>query len=107
MVEATEEQFGELTREGLVLVDIWGPRCAPCLALMPHVAKLEEEHGGAFRVVKVNSAENRAHLSRAQGVRASRPTSRCAMVWRSSGSPVERSSSRTCNPWWAAWSAPR
>jgi thioredoxin 1 len=59
MQEATEEQFDELTREGLVLVDIWGPRCAPCLAQMPHVAALEEEHGGAFRVVKVNSAENR------------------------------------------------
>jgi thioredoxin 1 len=59
MLEATEEQFEELTREGLVLVDIWGPRCAPCLAQMPHVAKLEEEHGGAFRVVKVNSMENR------------------------------------------------
>ena len=59
MQEATEELFDELTREGLVLVDIWGPRCAPCIAQMPHVAKLEEEHGGAFRVVKVNSAENR------------------------------------------------
>jgi thioredoxin 1 len=59
MQEATDEQFEQLTGEGLVLVDIWGPRCAPCIAQMPHVAKLEEEHGGAFRVVKLNSAENR------------------------------------------------
>jgi thioredoxin 1 len=59
MLEATEDTFDELTLEGLVLVDIWGPRCAPCIAQMPHVAKLEEDHGGAFRVVKVNSAENR------------------------------------------------
>src|SRR3954471_7807093 len=59
MEEATDDRFEELTADGLVLVDIWGPRCAPCIAQMPHVAKLEEEHGGAFRVVKVNSAENR------------------------------------------------
>ena len=59
MLEATDEKFEELKSEGLVLVDIWGPRCAPCIAQMPHVAKLEEEHGGAFRVVKLNSAENR------------------------------------------------
>ena len=60
MVEASDEQFEELTREGVVLVDVWGPRCAPCLAQMPHVAKLEEQHGGAFRVVKLNSVETRA-----------------------------------------------
>jgi thioredoxin 1 len=58
--EATDEQFEELTRDGLVLVDVWGPRCAPCIAQMPHVAKLEERHGGAFRVVKLNSADTRA-----------------------------------------------
>ena len=60
MDEATEERFDELTREGLVLVDVWGPRCAPCIAQMPGVASLEEELEGALHVVKVNSAEHRA-----------------------------------------------
>src|SRR5262245_54821542 len=60
MVEASDERFEELTRDGLVLVDVWGPRCAPCLAQMPHVARLEEEQAGAFRVVKLNSTETRA-----------------------------------------------
>ena len=59
MVEATVETFGELTREGSVLVDFWGPRCQPCIAMMPAVAKLEEESGGAVRVVKVNAPEAR------------------------------------------------
>ena len=66
------ETFDELTREGIVLVDIWGPRCQPCMAQMPHVEKLEEEHGGALRVVKVNSAESRgtsAARSRCSGCR--------------------------------------
>jgi thioredoxin len=59
-VDATAETFDDLTTEGSVLVDFWGPRCQPCLAMMPTIAKLEEETGGAVRVVKVNSAENRA-----------------------------------------------
>jgi thioredoxin 1 len=58
-VDATPETFGDLTSEGNVFVDFWGPRCQPCIAMMPTIAKLEEESAGAVRVVKVNSAENR------------------------------------------------
>jgi thioredoxin 1 len=57
--DATVDTYHDLTSEGSVLVDFWGPRCQPCLAMMPTIAKLEEEAGGAVRVVKVNSAENR------------------------------------------------
>ena len=59
MVEATPETFKDLTREGSVLVDFWGPRCQPCLKMMPTVEKLEEESAGAVKVVKVNASENR------------------------------------------------
>jgi len=59
MVEATPETFKELTREGSVLVDFWGPRCQPCLQMMPTVEKLEEDSAGAVKVVKVNASENR------------------------------------------------
>ena len=58
-VEATPETYAELTSEGNVFVDFWGPRCQPCLAMMPTIAELEDQAGGAVRVVKVNSAENR------------------------------------------------
>ena len=58
-IDATAETFTDLTSEGSVLVDFWGPRCQPCLAMMPAIAALEEQAGGAVRVVKVNSAENR------------------------------------------------
>jgi thioredoxin 1 len=58
-VDATVENFEELTRAGSVLVDFWGPRCQPCIAQMPLVARLEEESGGAVRVVKVNAPEAR------------------------------------------------
>jgi len=58
-VDATVDTYHDLTTDGSVLVDFWGPRCQPCLAMMPTIAQLEEEAGGAVRVVKVNSAENR------------------------------------------------
>ncbi len=58
-VDATVENFEELTSEGSVLVDFWGPRCQPCLAMMPTVAKFEEASGGTVRVVKVNAPEAR------------------------------------------------
>jgi thioredoxin len=58
-VEATPETYKELTGEGNVFVDFWGPRCQPCIAMMPAIAELEEEAGGAVRVVKVDSTQNR------------------------------------------------
>jgi len=58
-VDASPDTFKDLTADGNVLVDFWGPRCQPCLAMMPTIANLEEEAGGAVRVVKVNAGENR------------------------------------------------
>lgn len=42
-----------------VIVDFWGPQCAPCLALMPDIEKLAEEYEGKIKIGKLNSAENR------------------------------------------------
>ena len=42
-----------------VIVDFWGPQCAPCLALMPEVEKLAEEYAGKIQIGKLNSSENR------------------------------------------------
>ena len=58
-VDATPETYNDLTAEGNVFVDFWGPRCQPCLAMMPTIAKLEEEARGEVRVVKVDSTQNR------------------------------------------------
>lgn len=58
-VDATTETFGSLVSEGNVLVDFWGPQCAPCLALMPAVEALEERHEGSLTVVKVSAPQNR------------------------------------------------
>ena len=42
-----------------VLVDFWGPQCAPCLALMPDVEALTEKHDGKIKLVKIDASKNR------------------------------------------------
>jgi len=42
IADATKDNYDELVSKGTVLVDVWGPDCRPCIALMPHVEKLAE-----------------------------------------------------------------
>jgi thioredoxin len=42
-----------------VVVDFWGPRCGPCLAMMPWVESMAAEIAEDVKIVKLNSAENR------------------------------------------------
>jgi len=42
-----------------VLVDIWGPRCAPCLALNPLVEELGNDYSGRLKVGKLDASVNR------------------------------------------------
>lgn len=52
-----------------VLVDFWGPRCQPCIALMPAVEALAQEHAERLKVVKVNAnARENWELCRTQSV---------------------------------------
>jgi thioredoxin 1 len=41
-----------------VLVDFWGPRCVPCLALMPRVEVLASKYADKIKVTKVDSSKN-------------------------------------------------
>lgn len=61
MVIVDKETFEqEVVKSDLpAVVDIWGPQCGPCLALMPSVEKLSEEYDGKIKFCKLNSAENR------------------------------------------------
>ena len=87
MIEATVETFADLSGIGEVLVDIWGPQCQPCLALMPAVEALEATYGDRVRFLKVNAPDNRkvcrdlrvaglpAYLTMRDGVEVERLTS--------------------------------
>ena len=57
MVEATKESFRDLVADGMTLVDVWGPSCVPCIALMPEVERIEAERD--VNVVKVEAPKNR------------------------------------------------
>jgi thioredoxin 1 len=58
VVEATREDFRDLVADGTVLVDVWGPSCTSCLALMPHVEALAGERDD-LRVVKLEAPKAR------------------------------------------------
>ena len=58
LAEATKDNFKELVAEGLVLVDVWGPDCRPCVALNPHVEKIAEENPDV-QVVKLEAPKAR------------------------------------------------
>lgn len=58
VVEATKETFRELVARGDVLVDVWGPECRPCFALMPHVEHQAEQRP-ELNVVKLEAPKAR------------------------------------------------
>jgi thioredoxin 1 len=60
-IEVNSETFEKevFQAEQLVLVDFWGPRCAPCLALMPQVEELEGKYKDKIKLTKVDASKNR------------------------------------------------
>lgn len=62
MIELTKENFNKEVVEEIekpVLVDFWGPKCNPCMALMPHIEKLAEEYGDKIKFCKLDTSKNR------------------------------------------------
>ena len=60
-IELSSENFDqEVVNSNVpVLVDFWGPRCGPCLELMPQVEGLETKYGDTFKISKVDASQNR------------------------------------------------
>jgi thioredoxin 1 len=56
MIETNKEDFDKkvLKEKKIVLVDFWGPRCAPCLALSPVLEKLAKKYASKLKIVKMN-----------------------------------------------------
>lgn len=59
--EVNSESFdNEVVKSDLpVLVDFWGPRCVPCLALKPEVEKLAEKYKDQIKVVGIDASQNK------------------------------------------------
>ena len=58
LAEATKDTFRDLVARGRVVVDVWGPQCAPCIALMPAVEALARSRPDVT-FVKLDSSQAR------------------------------------------------
>ena len=61
MLELSTDNFATEVEQSPdpVVIDLWGPQCAPCLALMPEVEKLAENYAGKVKFCKINVAGSR------------------------------------------------
>ena len=57
-IDLTNENFEEITSEGVVMVDFWAKWCSPCMMLSPVIEELAEDFEGKAKICKVNVDEN-------------------------------------------------
>ena len=93
MVELTKENFDAEVKESAlpVLVDFWGPKCGPCMALLPGVEEMAKEYDGRVKFCSVDVSGNR-RVAIANKVMVFRPSS----SGRTGGSP---GSAAGMQPW--------
>lgn len=61
MLELNTDNFAAEVEQSPVpvVVDLWGPQCSPCLALMPEIERLAESYAPKVKFCKLNAAGNR------------------------------------------------
>lgn len=61
LIAITKDNYEQEVKQSAlpVLLDFWGPKCVPCMGLMPTVEELAEVYDGKIKFCKVNTAENR------------------------------------------------
>ena len=64
VVSLTDGTFDDAVAEGVVLVDLWAPWCAPCTMQGPIVKKVAEAVGEKATIAKMNVDEGQAIAAR-------------------------------------------
>ena len=54
IIHLNKDNFDEVTRDGLALVDFWATWCGPCRMQAPVIDRLDAELGGSVKVCKVD-----------------------------------------------------
>ena len=68
-IELTEQNFDEIIKDGVVMVDFWAPWCGPCRMIAPVIDKLAAEYQGKAKICKVNTDEQQ-ELAAKFGIRS-------------------------------------
>lgn len=63
IVHATDANFQDEIKEGVVLVDFWATWCGPCKMIAPVLEELDAEMGDKVKIVKVDVDENQQTAS--------------------------------------------
>ncbi|HJH10665.1 MAG TPA: thioredoxin [Metalysinibacillus jejuensis] len=66
VINATDANFQDAIKEGVVLVDFWAAWCGPCKMIAPVLDELATDLEGKAKVVKVNVDENQGTASQYQ-----------------------------------------
>lgn len=59
ILHPTENEFNELIKNGVVMVDFYADWCGPCKMLAPLIEQLDEDYDGKITVAKINVDEER------------------------------------------------
>lgn len=68
-IELTKDNFDEVTKNGVALVDFWATWCGPCRMLSPVIDELAGEFEGRAAICKVNT-DHEQELSAKFGIRS-------------------------------------
>jgi len=60
LIELNDNNFSEITRAGVVLIDFWAPWCGPCRAQTPILEAMAPQVAGKAVLAKINVDEQPA-----------------------------------------------